>query len=183
MTNQKKSLIIMVSHHRWAIPIIAEIGRTDGSKFVTLIHRLGISRDSLQRTLLGLIEAGWLMKNPGYGHPLRPEYILTDSGNRLKPICQELFKLISQASLDQVAFQKWSLPILGTIFQGAERFSEIKNKLPSATSRAVTLALKELCQAGLVTRAVIDDFPPTSVYKLQEAGYGLGKLADKIAHK
>jgi DNA-binding HxlR family transcriptional regulator len=182
MSKLIKSKIISLSHYRWAIPILAEMDRTEGSKFVTLAHHLSISRDSLQRTLAALIELGWVMKNPGYGHPLRPEYILTETGKRLGPTCQELFQLMTEAKLERVALQKWSLPILEVIFQGAERFSEIKSHLHSATGRAVTLALKELCQAGLVERAVVNDFPPTTIYKLQDSGNRLGKLVQKFSH-
>jgi DNA-binding HxlR family transcriptional regulator len=181
MPKTLKSKIVSLSHYRWAIPIIAEINRTEGSKFVTLANRLSMSRDSLQRTLTSLIELRWVMKNPGYGHPLRPEYILTKTGKQLGPKCQELCRLMIEEEVERVALQKWSLPILGVISQGAERFSEIKHQLPSATARAVTLALKELCQAGLVERAIVEDFPPTTIYKLKESGDRLGKLAQNIS--
>ncbi|MGH2451320.1 MAG: winged helix-turn-helix transcriptional regulator, partial [Candidatus Limnocylindria bacterium] len=67
-------------HHRWAAPVLAELDRSRGSRFVTLSNRLALSRESLRRTLTALIDAGLVMKNPGYGHPLRPEYILTERG-------------------------------------------------------------------------------------------------------
>ena len=30
------------------------------------------------------------MKNPGHGHPMRPEYLLTSSGEELAPWCRRL---------------------------------------------------------------------------------------------
>ena len=45
-----------------------------------MLARLGLSRSMLTASLTQLIEAGWLQRNPGHGHPLRPEYVLTDAG-------------------------------------------------------------------------------------------------------
>ena len=60
---------VALFHHRWAVPVLAELHRgAGGAKFVTLVNRLGIGRDSLRRTLAALIERGWVMPNPGHGH-------------------------------------------------------------------------------------------------------------------
>src|SRR5947207_13068422 len=68
---------IRLFHHRWAVPVLAELRRERGSRFVTLANRIGVTRDSLRRTLSALIDDGLVERNPGYGHPLRPEYVLT----------------------------------------------------------------------------------------------------------
>ena len=60
--------------------MLAELERQRGARFVALANRLGVSRDSLTRTLGALIDAGFVARNPGHGHPLRPEYILTKRG-------------------------------------------------------------------------------------------------------
>lgn len=180
MASSPQVLLISLCHFRWAIPLIAEMHRTDGSKFVTLAHCLSISRDSLKRTLAGLVERGWVMKNPGYGHPLRPEYVLSATGRRLGPVCQELNQLLASLGHAGIGLQKWSLPVLCVLAQGALRFSEIKNALADATPRAVTLALKELGEAGLVERAVVDRYPPTAVYCLRGDGTPLASAAAAI---
>ena len=48
-----------------------------GSRFAVMLARLGLSRSALAASLAQLQEAGWLRRNPGHGHPLRPEYVLT----------------------------------------------------------------------------------------------------------
>lgn len=169
MVRSSKTLklrIISLCHYRWAIPILAELWRTDGSKFVTLSVRLGISRDSLKRTLVEMSEDGWIKKNPGYGHPLRPEYILTEAGRDVGPACTKIVAFLAERKVADIGLQKWSIPILVALAQGATRFSEIKIALPGVTSRAMTLALKDLCNVGLSERVVIDGFPPTSIYRL-----------------
>jgi len=36
--------LIALFHHRWAVPTLAELCRSSGCKFVTLVNRLGASR-------------------------------------------------------------------------------------------------------------------------------------------
>ena len=45
-------------HHRWSIPVLAQLHRSSGSRFVTLAKGLGVSRESLRQTLGALVEAG-----------------------------------------------------------------------------------------------------------------------------
>ena len=137
-------------HHRWTVPIIAELHASDGSKFVTLVNRLKLSKDSLSRTLEVLIEQGWVMRNPGYGHPLRPEYLLTPTGMLLGDACLRLVKRLREQNLEDIALRKWSLPVVFALAQGTVRFSEILQVFPGITTRAVALALKDLQAAGLV---------------------------------
>ena len=68
---------------RWACPVIAELHRSDGAKFVTLVNRLGSNPAAMRTTLDDLLELGWIRRNPGYGHPMRPEYLLTAHGERI----------------------------------------------------------------------------------------------------
>ena len=48
--------LVDLAHRRWSIPIIAELHRQRGAKFVTLVNTLGVSRASLSMALNDLIE-------------------------------------------------------------------------------------------------------------------------------
>ena len=65
---------------RWLVPLMAHVGAEEGARFAAMRARLGLSRSALAASLAQLQEAGWLRRNPGHGHPLRPEYILTAAG-------------------------------------------------------------------------------------------------------
>jgi DNA-binding HxlR family transcriptional regulator len=158
-------------HHRWAAGVLAELDRTRGSRFVTLTNRVGVGRESLRRTLAGLIEGGLVTRNPGYGHPLRPEYVLTPRGLRVAPVCGDLLAGLRELGVEATALKKWSLPVVLALGgPGRRRFSALQQGLPEITARALALALKDLTAASLVDRAVTDGYPPASVYSLTPAG-------------
>ena len=166
-------------HHRWAVPALAELDRSGGSRFVPLVHALGASREGLRRTLDSLIGAGLVMRNPGYGHPLRPEYVLTKRGRKVAPHCARLMDALRQAGLEDVGLRKWSVAVLLAL--GRERrFAELRTIL-GATPRALTLALKELVRVGLVERRVHDGFPPSTSYRVTRGGQGLRRCGAALA--
>jgi DNA-binding HxlR family transcriptional regulator len=158
-------------HHRWAAAVLAELERTSGSRFVTMTNRIGVASESLRRSLGALIEGGLVMRNPGYGHPLRPEYVLTPRGVRVAPVCADLLAGLRELGVEATALKKWSLPVVLALGgPGRRRFSELQERLREITARALALALKDLSAAGLVDRAVTDGYPPASVYSLTPAG-------------
>ena len=54
-------------HFRWSLPVLAELHRGGGTKFVTLANRLGVGRETLRRTLDALVEAGLVAETPATG--------------------------------------------------------------------------------------------------------------------
>ena len=166
MSETDLDLFVALMHHRWAVPVLAELSRLRGAKFITLVNRVGVSRDSLGRTISALIGQGWVRRNRGYGHPMRPEYILTDQGNRIGPRCARLWDRLTDSGRETVGMKKWALPVVYRFRAGPQRFGDLKSSLPSITARALTLVLKDLAVAGLLERSVIDEYPPTTIYAL-----------------
>jgi DNA-binding HxlR family transcriptional regulator len=162
--------LAVLCHHRWAVPVLGELHRLGGAKFVTLAHRLGVSRDTLRCTLDALLRQGWVERNPGYGHPMRPEYVLTAAGAHLAPACARLAGLLGRLGLAPVALRKWSLPVILALRRSGGRFNEVKALLPGITARALALALKALQGARLVERRVEAEYPPRTSYELTPRG-------------
>jgi DNA-binding HxlR family transcriptional regulator len=158
-------------HHRWAAPVLAELERERGTRFVLLSNRLGVPRETLSRTLASLIAAGLVGRNPGYGHPLRPEYVLTSEGRRIARRCLPLLDALPDREL---SLKKWTVPVLAAVGGGA-RFTDLRAELP-ASPRALTLALKDLQILGLVEREVVEGYPPTTRYRPTPAGRRLQQL-------
>lgn len=162
--------------------MVAELFSTSGSKFVTLCRRLGVGRESLRRTLSALVKQKLVQRNPGYGHPMRPEWVLTETGRAIGNATERLVSATQSLDIDTLAFRKWSLPVIYGLNIGASRFRGIQVLLPSVTSRALSLTLKELEQAGVVNREVREVYPPTSTYELTQTGMRLASLVADL-HK
>ena len=80
--------IALVTSGRWLMPLLAEMSAEGSARFAVLLRRLGLSRSALSRSIGALEARGWLTRNPGHGHPLRPEYLLTDQGRPVAAWCE-----------------------------------------------------------------------------------------------
>jgi DNA-binding HxlR family transcriptional regulator len=158
--------LIHLFHHRWAPPALALLAERGGTRFVELQRRLDVGRDSLRRALDGLLELGFARRNPGYGHPLRPEYLVTRTGRRAGAACA---RVLAAASDHDLLLKKWSVPTLAQLVE-PRRFSELRGDLPGVTPRALALALKDLEDGGLVRRDVLETRPPSTRYRTTAAG-------------
>ena len=117
------------------------------------------------------------MRNPGHGHPLRPEYILTGEGARIAEIAARQLTAQAQFGLAPGTLTRWGLPILHALDAGHERFNHVSRLLTPASPRALSQGLRTLAANHLVKRALIDDYPPISRYSLTENGLILARAA------
>lgn len=175
--------LIALSHHRWSLPLIAQLHGLSGAKFVTLSNRLQISRDSLSRTLAALREGGWVQHNAGYGHPLRPEYVLTPKGSLIGPACADTMKAAQVLHVEEAVLRKWALPVLWALGLGPARFGRLKSCLAGITARALAQTLKQLEDAGLVewTAPTAGDLKPP--YALTRRARTLGRALEALCAK
>jgi DNA-binding HxlR family transcriptional regulator len=157
--------LIQLFHHRWAPPVLALLGERGGARFVELQRRLDVGRESLRRALDSLIALGYVQPNPGYGHPLRPEYVTTPTGRRAAGLTAGV---LAAGDADTL-LRKWSVPVLAEL-AAPRRFSELRASLGGVTPRALALSLQELEAAGLVRRDIVSTRPPSSLYRATAAG-------------
>lgn len=163
-------LLVQLGSHRWLVPLLADLAGHKGARFVELVHRLGLPRDSLTRTLEAAQAIGWVRRNPGHGHPLRPEYILTESGQAAAARAATIADAHGALGLPPGAATRWGLPLIVGIGAGHDRFNALSRLLVPATPRALSQGLTALGRHGLVTREVIDMRPPASRYELTKGG-------------
>ncbi|MEZ6235521.1 MAG: winged helix-turn-helix transcriptional regulator [Phycisphaerales bacterium] len=165
---------------RWNIPILAELARRDGAKFATLVNTLDAPPASIRASLDALIAAGWVAPNPGYGHPLRPEYVLSDAGEPVASTCYQLDVLLESPQIRAIAFRKWSIPILDAVGRGRRRFGQIASSLPGITDRALSMGLHALEGVSMVDRSLFLGRPPTPAYAIPASGEGVGQVISDL---
>lgn len=173
--------LVRLSHHRWVVPLVAEISQTGGTRFAVLSTRLEVSGPSLRRAIAAAEQANLVMRNPGYGHPLRPEYLLTVRGESIAPECIEVLKAARVHGWTVLATRKWSLPVLAATAFGCDRYCDIVQALPTSTPRVLTRTLVDLTQAGCIRRTLIDKRPPRPIYSVARACRRLARAAAALA--
>jgi DNA-binding HxlR family transcriptional regulator len=167
MTNQD---LRTLGESRWAIPIMAFLSVNKGAKFVVIANRFQMSRDSLVRTLDHLMKSKWVIRNPGHGHPMRPEYILTTIGIAIGEFCKEMTVQREKLGLEPQDLSRWSLPVIGELHKDWIRFTDLQNGLQPVTPRALSLTIKQLMSYELIVRNLKDEFPPVAFYGLSNRG-------------
>ena len=119
-----------------------------GSRFGALVRQLKVSRSVLSASLDTLEREGWIARNPGHGHPLRPEYLLTAEGRRAAA-----WAAIADEQFAGFELRRWTLPALLEIANGKSRFGELSTALPNITPRALSMSLDQLIKLGWAEKA------------------------------
>lgn len=173
--------VVELFHHRWNVPVISALHAANGgARLVVLAHAVDGNRDAVRAALDALIDAGIVARNSGYGHPLRPEYLLTARGKRLAPACVRYQRVAAHVDALGIAYMKWSAPALLAIRRGHCRFNAIQRALGTITPRSLTQGLRVLCDSELVIRTVEDAFPPRSAYALSGGGTRMANATAQI---
>lgn len=170
-------------HRRWAVPVLATLHAQHGSKFATLVHTTAASPTSIRQTLDHLIAHGWVIPNPGYGHPLRPEYILTPSGEALAPAAADLDHALLDLDLRAIALRKWSMPTLAAMAGTPRRFGELALALPGITDRALSQTLRGLIAVPLAARLAPTALSQSPLYAPVHQGTRLAALVRGLANQ
>ncbi|HEX2616765.1 MAG TPA: helix-turn-helix domain-containing protein [Flavobacteriales bacterium] len=76
---------------------------------------------------------------------------------------------------------KWKFPVIHSLLKRDKmRFKELERDLAGITPRMLIKELKDLAQAGIVTRTAYATVPPTVEYALTECGRTLQPVMDAI---
>jgi DNA-binding HxlR family transcriptional regulator len=160
---------------RWFVPLLALASREEGVRSAALAARLGISRSMLAGVLGQLLGKGWIERNPGHGHPLRPEYVLTEAGRPVGAWCERVMEERQHLGLDGKGLGRWALPLVRCLDRRWKRFSALEAELNPISPRSLSLGLKRLLEVRLVERRLEHSFPPIALYGLTGRGQRLAR--------
>lgn len=166
---------VNLTSRAWALTILSLLHAGVPGRQAPLLAKSGASRTAFAQSLQHLVEQAMLERNPGHGHPLRPEYRLTGHGARAAKLAHQIQQTVKPG--DQFLLRRaWTLPILTTL-QEPGHFNDIKRVLPMITDRALSQSLKSMEDRKWVRRSV-DDLarPPRSLYSAINTGRKLCRI-------
>jgi len=161
---------VKLTGRAWAPTLLALMARGVPGRQAVLLARAGAPRSAFAGSMARLIEMRLVQRNPGHGHPLRPEYVLTDAGRVAGAAMMGALSPGLQAGTLNLMRRTWSLPVLGALRQPSH-FGQIATRLSPVTDRALSQSLKALENAELVTRIVRSELrPPRAIYARSALG-------------
>lgn len=75
---------------------------------------------------------------------------------------------------------KWTFHVIRLLTTKESGFNEMKRELDGITSTMLSRRLKELEEAGILSRRVVEESPPKTEYRLTETGHKLGDILIEI---
>lgn len=158
---------------RWLIPILARIHDRPGARFGALVRQLGVSRSVLSASLDTIEREGWIIRNPGHGHPLRPDYLLTAPGRDAAAWSAVADQALLESGVTVASLTRWSLPLLAALNRENMRFGELAEALSPISPRALSMALDQLAARELADRMREPSRHPR--YRRTEAGTAIAR--------
>lgn len=170
-----KTLVNLTSR-AWALPILASLNDGVPGRQAPLLAAIGAGRTAFAHSMDHLIAIGLLERNPGHGHPLRPEFRLTLQGRIAAEMASKV-QQISDASDHELLRKTWTVPVLTTLHR-PRPFGDIKRCLLSISDRALSQSLQALEERAWILRSV-DEMarPPKPNYSTINAGTKISRVA------
>ena len=164
------NFLVKLSTRAWSIDVLAALYSGVAGRQATLLSKTGASRTALLNCLEHLISLELVQRNKGHGHPLRPEYLLTQLGEYVGETALKIVSLAPTANERLILNRAWSIPVI-VISAEPRYFSEIKHKLKPITDRALSQSIQLLEKQNWLGRRIdIEHRPPRPIYQTCNTG-------------
>ena len=168
---------VNITSRAWSLPILSNLHDGVAGRQATLLAATGANRTAFAQSMNHLIEIGLMERNPGHGHPLRPEFRLTELGKTAAAIANKIQRVSSNED-DGLLRRSWTIPIL-TSLHAPSHFNGIKRSLVTITDRALSQSLRTMEDRNWVRRHVDDAArPPRSIYSAINLGCEISKITE-----
>ncbi len=145
--------LVNLTARAWSLDILAHLNRGVPGRQAPLIAATGAGRTAFGDSLAHLMALGLLERNPGHGHPLRPEFRLTSEGVRLAAMADQVLATAEESGSMALLRKRWTLPVL-SVTRKPRRFSEVRQALRPVTDRALSQSLVRLEDVAWIRRDV-----------------------------
>ncbi len=171
--------LVNITSRAWALPILAGLNDGVPGRQAPLLMATGASRTAFAQSIDHLISCGLLERNPGYGHPLRPEFRLTSIG-RVAAELSSRIQLLSGGENQDLLRKSWTVPVLATLGRPSQ-FTEIKRRLITISDRALSQSLQSMEERSWVRRNVDEAArPPKPIYSTIYTGAKISKVTSPV---
>ncbi len=136
-------MLVKLTSRAWSLKILALLYTGVPGRQAPLLAATSASRTSFASSLEHLVQLGLLERNPGHGHPLRPEFRLTANGVKVAETASRIVKAVPDDREFVLLRRSWTVPILA-LTDTPQRFSVIKSDLATITDRALSTSLYRL---------------------------------------
>jgi len=164
------ALLVNLTSKAWSLKILALLHSGVPGRQAPLIAAANASRTSFASSLDHLVQLGLLEKNPGHGHPLRPEFRLTHSGAMVAGMASRIVEIVPDDDAFAIVRRSWAVPILA-VTESPKRFSIIKSGLGAITDRALSKSLWVLEEQEWLKREIdVSQRSPFPTYQAVNVG-------------
>ncbi|MDJ0683461.1 MAG: winged helix-turn-helix transcriptional regulator [Alphaproteobacteria bacterium] len=170
--------LVKLTSRAWSVKILALMHDGVPGRQAPLLAASGASRTAFAQSLEHLTSLGLLERNPGHGHPLRPEFRLTAQGVEIASTAYRI-EAAAPVSLDAVLLRRmWTIPVLA-VTRRPKFFTEIKRDLAPVTDRALSNSLQQLHKREWIARQVnVEMRPPRPFYQVVNDGARISDAVD-----
>ena len=146
-------LLVKLTARAWSLNILALLHAGVPGRQAPLLAATNASRTSFAASLDHLVQLGVLERNPGHGHPLRPEFRLTQAGIKAAAIAGRIVAAVPDDREFALLRRSWTVPILA-LTDTPRRFSSIRSALAPITDRALSTSLHQLEEQAWLQRDI-----------------------------
>lgn len=162
--------LVKLTSRAWSLKAMALMHEGIPGRQAPLLAASGASRTTFVQSLRHLEALGLLERNPGHGHPLRPEFRLTAEGQALAPLAHQIEKAVQDEAGAMLLRKMWTVPLLA-VTNRPKLFSELKHDLAPITDRALSKSLHDLHDQSWIERSVdVALRPPRPYYSVANEG-------------
>ncbi len=172
------SALVKLTSRAWSLNILALMQDGVPGRQAPLLAACGAGRTSFSASLKHLIEIGLLERNPGHGHPLRPEFQLTQAGAEAARIASAIADIVPDKKGAALLRKSWTIPILA-LTAAPQRFSALRSGLLTITDRALSASLRQLEEQEWIKRTIdTSERVPFPIYSAVNAGMQINRIID-----
>ncbi|WP_298936091.1 winged helix-turn-helix transcriptional regulator [uncultured Ruegeria sp.] len=174
------STLVKLTSRAWSLNILALLHSGLPGRQAPLLAATNASRTAFASSLAHLVQLGMIERNPGHGHPLRPEFRLTTTGRQAAEMAQSFVKTVPDEREFGLLRKTWTVPILA-LTGSPYRFSMIKSDLSPITDRALSSSLHQLEAQDWIRRDIVTSGRmPFPTYKAVNTGAAISRVVDLL---